>query len=536
MLQKAKMFMNRTRQRFEQMIGKADKTTDDEYAVYKLEFKDMDKRYYRIFRGMKRLLDSMRSMSMAQRTLAKDIDLFYEEDSPMKARAQEYVTVGEEIAGAADRCMNDRYIMDVLEPVKKILDKIEEVRNSIDYRWTCQLEFDYYRNKLKRLQEKKGGVDPDQIKRNEEKMAACKVRYEEANQRCIADCTELSENRYKMFDYTFCQLMSTQAEFFESTGRTTKALRTLTDVMPERFIFGVSEDSEAQAEAILNQGPRQVKDRREKPGVLGSLLGKKAPTPLKAAAEAVSGKVADTVKSELAAHGFDAESDDDLDLRRRSEDQGKRCRALYDYQAQEDGELTLFEGDIVYVTQEDESGWSSGTRELNGEQGLFPASYVTPAPAEEELRRPPPRPVSKPVAALNAANVDEPEPAAAAPAANPMMEEMARRMKKLQSADSDIAAKMPSVPTSPVSDDEAEAAPEQKKMPTPPVKKMPAPPVAVAVPTTPTPAPKPRTPVASTPPAAAAATAVAACGTCGCDQFKPHSFKKGQCNNCFHVH
>lgn len=81
-------------------------------------------------------------MSMAQRTLAKDIDLFYEEDSPMKveasafrlsylvgqARAQEYVTVGEEIAGAADRCMNDRYIMDVLEPVKKILDKIEEVR------------------------------------------------------------------------------------------------------------------------------------------------------------------------------------------------------------------------------------------------------------------------------------------------------------------------------------------------------------------------------------------------------------------------
>lgn len=113
--------------------------------------------------------------------------------------------------------------------------------------------------------------------------------------------------------------MSTQAEFFESTGRTTKALRTLTDVMPERFIFGVSEDSEAQAEAILNQGPRQVKDRREKPGVLGSLLGKKAPTPLKAAAEAVSGKVADTVKSELAAHGFDAESDDDLDLRRRSE-------------------------------------------------------------------------------------------------------------------------------------------------------------------------------------------------------------------------
>ena len=45
-----------------------------------------------------------------------------------QSRATEYLSVGEDIAGASDRCMNDRFIMDVLEPVKKILDKIEEVR------------------------------------------------------------------------------------------------------------------------------------------------------------------------------------------------------------------------------------------------------------------------------------------------------------------------------------------------------------------------------------------------------------------------
>jgi len=525
MLQKAKMFLNRTRQRIEQTIGKAEKTTDDEYAVYKLEFKDMDKRYYRIFRGMKRLLDSMRAMSMAQRNLAKDIDLFYEEDSAMKSRATEYLSVGEDIAGASDRCMNDRFIMDVLEPVKKILDKIEEVRESIDYRWTCQLEYDYYRNKLRRLAEKKGGPDPEQVKRNEEKMAACKVRYEEANKKCIEDCTLLSENRYKMFDYTFAQLMLTQAEFFESTGRVVPTLRKLTEVMPEKFIFGL-DDSESAADAIVNQAPRQVKDRREKPTMIESLLGKKAPTPL---APKVKGP-ADTIRGELAAHGLDTESSDDDSIDLMRQEKGKRCRVLYDYTAQEEGELTFFEGDIVYVTQEDESGWSSGVRELNGEQGLFPASYVTPAP-EENLRKPPPRPVSKPAAvvvpAVTTAQEPEEEEEAPSPASNPMLEEMARRMKKMQTSEAEPPARLPSVPTTPpVVETEA-----KKAMPTPPMKK--ATPVAVsASPVAAASSPKPRSPVVPSAPA----VSVAACGTCGCEQFIAHSFKKGFCNNCFHSH
>lgn len=38
--------------------------------------------------------------------------------------------------------------------------------------------------------------------------------------------------------------------------------------------------------------------------------------------------------------------------------------------------------------------------------------------------------------------------------------------------------------------------------------------------------------------AAEAATAEGAgkCGECACDDFKSHPFKKGVCNNCFHVH
>lgn len=50
--------------------------------------------------------------------------------------------------------------------------------------------------------------------------------------------------------------------------------------------------------------------------------------------------------------------------------------ALYDYNADEDNEMSILAGDRIVVVQEDTdgSGWTEG--ELNGQRGLFPTSYV----------------------------------------------------------------------------------------------------------------------------------------------------------------
>ena len=50
--------------------------------------------------------------------------------------------------------------------------------------------------------------------------------------------------------------------------------------------------------------------------------------------------------------------------------------AVYDYQAQEDDELTFFENSVIYVTKKRGSGWWEGM--LNGQTGLFPQSYTDP--------------------------------------------------------------------------------------------------------------------------------------------------------------
>lgn len=50
------------------------------------------------------------------------------------------------------------------------------------------------------------------------------------------------------------------------------------------------------------------------------------------------------------------------------------AKAEYDYEAQEDNELTFVEGDRIAVLEKDPSGWWTG--ELNGTVGLFPDNFV----------------------------------------------------------------------------------------------------------------------------------------------------------------
>lgn len=56
-----------------------------------------------------------------------------------------------------------------------------------------------------------------------------------------------------------------------------------------------------------------------------------------------------------------------------------RYRALYNYKPQNDDEVELGEGDIVYVMEKCDDGWFVGTSQRTGIFGTFPGNYVAKA-------------------------------------------------------------------------------------------------------------------------------------------------------------
>ena len=57
---------------------------------------------------------------------------------------------------------------------------------------------------------------------------------------------------------------------------------------------------------------------------------------------------------------------------------GKVQVALYDYEANEAGEISIRAGDTLIPTEhvESNSGWTSGTNVRTGEVGHYPSQYV----------------------------------------------------------------------------------------------------------------------------------------------------------------
>lgn len=54
-------------------------------------------------------------------------------------------------------------------------------------------------------------------------------------------------------------------------------------------------------------------------------------------------------------------------------------RALYNYKPQNDDEVELSEGDVVYVMEKCDDGWFVGTSQRTGIFGTFPGNYVAKA-------------------------------------------------------------------------------------------------------------------------------------------------------------
>ncbi|KAL2911162.1 hypothetical protein HK105_209370 [Polyrhizophydium stewartii] len=205
----------------------------------------------------------------------------------------------------------------------------------------------------------------------------------------------------------------------------------------------------------------------------------------------------------------------------------KRVKVLFDFDAEGDGELTIRTGEIINVLAEIDEGWWEGEiMDGTGRKGMFPSNYC------EVIQSSPPVPGRS--GRSSAAPGDQPSGGLSGSlgslAISGSQSGFGSRMAQSHSLGSLSNANV--TPAQATSAFTAAARASQS--------------LPVSRNVTP---PRSSTTVGFSGPSAgsmgaamAAASAIASantappCALCGCNEFVPHAFKQGQCNNCYHKH
>lgn len=172
-----------------------------------------------------------------------------------------------------------------------------------------------------------------------------------------------------------------------------------------------------------------------------------------------------------------------------------RVRALYDFKAETADDLDFTKGEIISVVSQVDDSWLAGEivdDDGTVRKGIFPANYV------------------EKIASGSAANGEKPKEAKQSAETAQEESGLPNSMAISQEAMSQMKSVLPGAGS--IADISAAITSVKLKSS----------------------GPKKQAPTAAAPEPVVAA--VGECSTCGCDDFHPNAFKKGQCNMCFHKH
>ncbi|KAJ3411443.1 hypothetical protein HDV05_002178 [Chytridiales sp. JEL 0842] len=248
-----KKVINRATVQVMQSMGSMEKTVDKTYEEEERRYKAFETKVEKLHRESKGFLDSLRSMTLAQKRIAETVDQFYDDadsaGSQQGYAGASYKLAVERLDAEVTGEFDTGFRMTVLDPLGRLIQVFPDFNESIKKRQKKLLDYDRLNNVTKKLAEKPS-EDPNKYPRALQESNQAKELYESLNQTLITEIPKLIDLRVPFLDPTFEALVKSQLEFNETAF---KNLDSIKGTMAYGRNGMEGEGLEGQVESVLQQ-------------------------------------------------------------------------------------------------------------------------------------------------------------------------------------------------------------------------------------------------------------------------------------------
>ncbi|KAL1918596.1 uncharacterized protein VTP21DRAFT_2618 [Calcarisporiella thermophila] len=207
--------LNRAGTTIMQKAGAMEKTVDREFEEEERRFRLLESKSERLHKEAKGYLDSLRSVTNAQKRIAETISQFYDDSAPMGVCVTRYKQTMDSLEDVARLEMDQTYRQTVLEPIGRFCAYFPEINDAIKKRNKKLLDYDSMRNKVRKLVDKPS-EDTSRLPRAEQDANMAREIYEHLNSLLIAELPKVVDIRVPYLDPSFEAMVKTQLQYYQS--------------------------------------------------------------------------------------------------------------------------------------------------------------------------------------------------------------------------------------------------------------------------------------------------------------------------------
>lgn len=363
----------RVKARFLQNFGKAERTTDELFEVYQLDFNRQQSTALNLQKHVKHYAHCLKELHDASKALSQCLLDMHERDWPKhdvyENNAYELDHINEDL--------EEKLKESVLVPLEQYIGQFATVREKLAKRGRKLVDYDSQRHTFEALkQQQQSGKQQDDSKLNKcrDHLDEAKKIYESLNNELHEELPSLYDNRLPFTINVYQSMFSSKIKYHNDNMAVQKGyldtIEQLAKALEQGSLTSTTIDhpkppaKSSQSNAIKTNVPLDHDNDEQQASVMKD---KRATKSLNSNGSTLSDSDADK--------GFNVNSNS-----KPPKYLHKVC-ATYKYKAEDEDELSFEAGEIVQVIEyedldEQEEGWLMGIKESDGKKGLFPVNFT----------------------------------------------------------------------------------------------------------------------------------------------------------------